>query len=735
MAQALDRPVSFDADVRPVLERRCAVCHGCYDAPCQLLLTSAGGALRGATKQLVYDSSRLEAVPPTRLGVDGKSYADWRAKGFFSVTDSPDSLLLRMLALGRAHPFTAGRRLPELVGLDINRPLTCATGAEFEQYADQHPLGGMPYGAAPLGDAELQVLVSWVVQGARPPEAVPLAPAVAADVKSWETFLNGDSLKQRVVARYLYEHWFVAHLYFDELPKSPFFKVVRSRTPPGQPIDVIATVRPYDDPGGELWYRLQPLQESIVHKTHITYALSPKRMARLRALFLAPGWEPTFFPSYAPAQASNPFIAFAEIPPRARYQFMLDDAQYFVMTFIRGPVCRGSIAVDVIEDRFFVSFLDPDHDLSITNPDFLVKALPELDLPAQHRSELTLGGLYLEYAAKQRKYLDERAAFYAAADPKKLGPSLAWIWDGDGKNTNAQLTVFRNFDNATVVRSFVGATPKTGWVMDYPIFERIYYDLVAGFNVYGNVTEQVATRLYMDHLRMQSENLFLSFLPADEREAIRASWYVDATHTLDYKVADSLHGLEYGTQIKFTTADPMAQLFAMLVARSKLVAGQPGKGTPNERAAEVQLRRLAAVKGAWVPMMPEVSLLRVRVDAKGEQDLVYALVHDVAHTNVSAMFGEAKRLEPADDTLTVIRGQFGSYPNFFFAVDAGGLTDFVDHLLAAKSAGDFEALVDEYGVRRSDPRFWETSDWLAADLKQREPIQAGIYDLDRYVNR
>ena len=92
MATALDRPVAFDKDVRPVLERRCAVCHGCYDAPCQLLLTSSDGALRGATKTPVYDSGRLHAAPPTRLGVDARTVAEWRAKGFFSVTDSPDSL-------------------------------------------------------------------------------------------------------------------------------------------------------------------------------------------------------------------------------------------------------------------------------------------------------------------------------------------------------------------------------------------------------------------------------------------------------------------------------------------------------------------------------------------------------------------------------------------------------------------------------------------------------------------
>ncbi|MGH9886562.1 MAG: fatty acid cis/trans isomerase, partial [bacterium] len=495
--EGLNRPVSFDADVKPVFDNRCVVCHACYDAPCQLVLSSHEGAMRGATQKPVYDSSRLVAMQPTRLFVDEPDTAGWRKRDFFSVLE-PDPLLLRMLALGKGHPFAPGKRLPDSVGLDIDRALTCAEGDQFADYAQKHPLGGMPYGTAPLTNDELGVLAAWVAQGAPVPAAVPSSPAVDAQVAIWETFLNGESLKQQLVGRYLYEHWFVADVYFDNLPDSPFLRVVRSRTPPGQPIDEIATVRPYDDPGAKFWYRLRPLHASVVHKTHIVYALGPKRLARLTELFVTPKWQATALPSYAPDVASNPFIAFAEIPARSRYQYMLDDAQYFVMTFIRGPVCRGQVAVDVIQDQFFVSFLDPDHDLSVTDPRFLAQTKALLSLPAENGGTLLPGDLYLDFARKQHKYLAAREAFYAAADPKHLGPTLAAIWDGDGHNTNAQLTVFRNSDNATVVRGFLGALPKTAWVMDYPIFERIYYDLVAGFDIYGNVVHQVSTRLYMD---------------------------------------------------------------------------------------------------------------------------------------------------------------------------------------------------------------------------------------------
>jgi hypothetical protein len=118
------------------------------------------------------------------------------------------------------------------------------------------------------------------------------------------------------------------------------------------------------------------MARQIVHKTHITYALSPARMRRLEALFLAPAWDIAQLPGYSRANARNPFETFAAIPARARYQFLLDTAQYTVMTFIRGPVCRGQVATDVIDDQFYVLFQDPDADPSVTDPAYLARVRP-----------------------------------------------------------------------------------------------------------------------------------------------------------------------------------------------------------------------------------------------------------------------------------------------------------------------------------------------------------------------
>jgi hypothetical protein len=754
----LDRPVDWQTDVKPVLDGRCVVCHACYDAPCQLLLSSYEGAERGATAQPVYDSTRLREMSPTRLHLDANDTAAWRERDFFPVLGPPaggasgpgsGALLLDMLALGRISAFAEGERLPQAFPLDIDRKLSCPAPDETFDYAREHPQGGMPYGMAGLSDGEIQILASWLAQGPTPPPEPGIPAPARAQVERIEAFLNGDSPKERLVARYLYEHWFLAHLALPDLPAGPFFEVVRSRTPPGAPLDVIATTRPYDDPGvARVFYRLRPIRDTIVHKTHVVYQIGDAKLGRLRELFLDVAWEPGELPGHSPEEAANPFVAFAEIPAKSRYQFLLDDAHYFVMTFIRGPVCRGQVAVDVIDDHFWIAFADPDHDLAARDPAFLAGTKHLLGLPAELAGRIALPGqLWLGYNLRQLRYLETRVDYYDAIDPRRLGPALDWIWDGDEQNTNALLTVFRNFDNASVVRGFVGSVPETAWVVDYPIFERIYYNLVAGFDIFGNLTHQVSTRLYMDHLRMQSENLFLGLLPADRREVIRDAWYAGAGHQLSVALTDRLRALDHGTRLPFTGGDPVAEALALIEAHAGAAAGPPDlihrcarppcdrpDASPVERRVERELARLAPVRGGVAALLPEISLLRVRVDAGGERDLVYAIVHNAAHTNVAFMFDEEERRVPADDTLTLVRGHFGSYPNFFFEVEAEGVAAFVDALLAARDDADLERIAARHGIRRTSARFWETVDWLHADLRRRDPVQAGLYDLARYVN-
>lgn len=733
--------------VKLTIERRCAVCHSCYDAPCQFRMTSSEGLLRGASKEPVYNSSRISDAPLTRLGVDASSAEEWRRLGFFDVkplggaADPASSLLWRMLAHGRRHPLPANAPLPKGFELDVKRELSCPASKEFDRYEQNYPFGGMPYGMAPLDNDEWKTLSAWIAAGA-PSKGVDESdkPAFADQIAVWEAFLNDPAPKSRLVARYLYEHLFLAHLYFAGDEQGPFFQLVRSFTPPGQPIKIIATRRPYDDPGADaFFYRFERITQTIVHKKHITYGLGPARLARLKELFFGDDWSaPSQPPSYEPSVASNPFVAFSDIPSEARYRFLLDDPEYFIRTFIRGPVCSGQVAVNVIEDRFWVMFLDPASDLSITDPAYLKEAAPYLGLPAEHAPGPLLERLVPVYLDHHRRYEDFRRRRYDDDDPDGLGPSIDAIRKSPSITGAPILTVFRHFDNASVTTGFIGDIPETAWVIDFPTLERIYYNLVAGFDVFGSVEHQIGTRLYMDFLRMESEDLFLSFLPADMRRDLHQGWYRGGHAKIRLLMHQQPIDIDHSVRIEYQTHNPKSELLLRVMQR---VDGAFARTDALNRSFDDRdalspesalLSQLASMQAPWVEFLPELSLLRIK--RKEGPDLAYSLIHDDAHTNVAFLFAESLRREPEKDTLTILHGQIGSYPNFFFVVDHKMLRKFVNDLKAIRDNDDWLAFVAAYGVRRSSPIFWETADFFQDAMIRQHPLEAGLLDLNRYVD-
>ena len=285
--------------------------------------------------------------------------------------------------------------------------------------------------------------------------------AVQSQVRLWEAFFNGDSLKQQLVSRYLFEHLFLAHLHFEGDPERRFFHLVRSRTPPGQPIERIVTRRPYEPPGVQrVYYRLIVDPETVVDKTHMPYVLGPSRMQRWRALFLEPNYTVAALPGYDADTVANPFVAFRELPVQARHRFLLDDAHYHMMTFIKGPVCRGQAALSVINDHFWIVFTDPGSPVART-AEFLQAERGELRLPVSGAGSYSQLARWRRYVSRQEAYLSAKSDFLE----RTLGPEekvdLHLVWDGDGVNPNAALTVFRNNDAATVVTGLVGPPPKT----------------------------------------------------------------------------------------------------------------------------------------------------------------------------------------------------------------------------------------------------------------------------------
>ncbi len=748
-----ERRIDYVAEVKPLLDKRCVVCHSCYNSPCQLKLSSYEGLDRGGTKNAVYNSTRLTTMNPTRLFIDAQTTEQWRQKDFFSVTDNNaqsgynNSIMLQLLSHKMKNPKSTGLYHPEATDL------TCAKDqAELGSYLEKHPNRGMPFGFPPLKQEEFEIIAGWLAQGAQGPtpsqqqKIVSPKPADAAQVTIWEQFFNTPDPKHAVTARYLYEHFFLAHLKFDT-DTNEYYELVRSRTPPGQPVDLINTVRPYDDPGSEaFYYRFRKIHSTIVHKTHMVVNFDDQQLARFKELFITPKWqqEPHLV-DYDPTSSANPFISFEQIPVKSRYQFLLDNSHYIIMTFIRGPVCRGQVALNVIHDQFWIMFLDPEYDLSVKNPGFLRLNAENLTMPIEKGSKFPVLDLIKnKYHQAIMRYFKSRQDYYAAGYFNGLGYDA--IWKGNRPQDAPLLTVYRHFDSASVQRGVRGELPGTMWVIDYPLLERIYYALVAGFDVYGTLGHQLAVRLYMDTLRVEGETYFLNFMPKDKRQTMIESWYTgvkpDDIHTIPTLMP---------TAITYSTENPKREFIEHIVEQeiptqaeiafdrvNYLRADKEYPSVPDTYAnlddALQGFRAITAPGSALISHFSNNSanLAYVRIRRDNKKDLVLSIVVNRWHDNVTYMFGEKNALDPTKDRADILPGFIGSYPNYFFDVDVKDLPDFLQ-LLSSKRIEDqdIERFLS-YGINRSNPQFWEEYDWFQQRFYEDEPIQAGRFDLNRY---
>ena len=748
--QARPRQLSIDDllakeyrdQVMPILEKRCVVCHGCYDAPCQLKLSSPEGIDRGASKDQVYNGQRLLGAKPSRLFIDAHDTTQWREKGFSSVLNERDqtmlanlqgSIMYKLLLQKENNPELQGI-LPEEFNYSLNRQDQCPDINELDDYQEDFPLGGMPYGLPNLSNQEFKTLEAWIAKGAPMSQPLPLSEETSKLVAHWEQKLNGGSLKEQLVGRYIYEHLFIGHIYFDALPISTdtpprFFKLVRSSTPPGEPLKIIPTRRPYDDPKVDrVYYRLMLDRATTLAKTNLPYVFNEQREQLWDKLFYNADFTVDTLPDY---KDFNPFIVFKDIPTSARYQFMLKEAYFTISGFIKGPVCRGQVAVNVINDKFWVFFVEPDSTSNADVDHFVYEQANNLRLPAESSSNNLSVIEWLSYAKGSRQYVKAKSEYIKRFMNHDTGLNLSNIWSG---NENAALTVFRHIDSATVVKGALGKQPKTAWLIDYPILERIHYLLVAGFDVYGNVGHQVTTRLYMDFLRIESETNLISFIPNEFRKPVLASWYLGATKELKEYLNDRnlMHARPSG--IKYQTEFPKEELLNRL---KHYVYTQPMLKAKNEQyrvpEQDLELKRLNNLDNSVVVALPQVSF--VIIEDKKNDDRAYTLIRHNAHKNVASLLNEEANRLVSEDTAEVFKGFLGTYPGLIFKVSSADKGDFVSLFLQANDSQKFQELITRYGVRRSDTRFWEVSDHLHDLYLQQDPIEYGLFDYNRLINR
>ena len=736
----------YQDQVKPILESRCISCHACYDAPCQIKLTSSAGIERGGSKLKVYEGTRLLAASPTRLYEDAQTTEEWRNKDFYPILNergqSPaanlqGSVMYRAIALRKAQGEFDTEVLPaDQYDFSLNRDSQCPAIEEYNDFESSHTSWGMPYGLPELTNQEYNILTTWLAKGAvmSAPENVPSD--IVSVVQKWEERFNGDSLKERMVNRYIYEHIYLYSLYFDKQARYAF-KLVRSATPPGEPIDRIVTRRPYGDPQTDrVYYRLWLDPESRVQKTFIPLRLDEARYQRWHTWFYDADYEVTKLAGYAPEDASNPFKTFAEIPANSRYRFLLDHSQNTIMSFIKGPVCRGQVAVNVINEQFWVYFVDPDLELHNVGSRFLVENSSALALPASQSSNALPIASWVKYSEKQKTYLGAKAKMIESlVSDSGQGITEKLIWDGDGTNPNAALTVMRHFDNATVQKGLVGPDPKTAWVIDYPLLERIHYLLVAGFDVFGNVGHQLITRLYMDFLRMEGEMNFLMLLPKSARSEVRQYWYRDADDTIKEYIFSDLIKANVESGIQYQSHDYQEELYDILSDRLASVLAHDTDIDQANISAEAKeaLKSGHFLQGEAVSYFPDMALLLIERD--GQSQALMSIVHNRAHANMNSLLDEESALLPEEDTFVITNGVVGDYPNVLLKVDEKEIPTFMKAISGLSSEADYGAFLGTYGVRRTDSKFWEVSDEIANVNQRMAPLSSGILDYNRLENR
>ncbi|MDA3908307.1 MAG: fatty acid cis/trans isomerase, partial [Sulfurimonas sp.] len=415
---------------------------------------------------------------------------------------------------------------------------------------------------------------------------------------------------------------------------------------------------------------------------------------------------------------------------------------------IRGPVCKGQIALNVIRDNFWIMFMNPDSDLSIRENGFLKQEYENLKMPIGKGSTVRLINTFSDEDIDAAiKYNQNRQILYDAT--YKDGLNMDSIWKGDNDKSTPLLTVYRHFNSASVHKGALGGLPKSAWVIDYPLFERIYYALVAGFDVYGNVGHQISVRRYMNRLRVEGETNFINLLPKEDRTDTLASWYLNADYAENHFLSKN------ETAIDYEKIDSKRELIEKVVNNHLLKScsikfDELNYMYSNERVPNLPEEYItrADYKQAFKSLVKNglsfirvvngqdsnLAYLRIK-NIPNSEDMVFSAVVNRWHDNVSFMFDEEDSLDPNKDEFDFIDGFVGSYPNLFLVVDYKDLPDFFDMLHNYDESEKYVAKFLKYGVNRGDDDFWQTYDWFQKKFYKDNPHEAGLFDLNRYYQR
>jgi mono/diheme cytochrome c family protein len=744
----------YTSDIQPIFNRRCIACHGCLGSPCNVKLDSFRGVDRGGYGVNPY-SSHIDASSRVNMDV-AQTTAEWRQRGFYPILDhegaSSDrldrSLLYKMVTAGYQHNQPGFSREAAMPLYAKRYDHYCpATPKALDAFLEANPAAGMPFGLPAISSADLEKLAAWVANGSPGPTRKELEQAGVvtgkAAVAEWEEFLNEPDPRNRLVARYIFDHVFQASIVLEESP-GDFFRLVRSSTPASrtatgatgtpisidQPAQIIDTPLPYDDPYSyakvdRFWYRLQKVTAPRVQKNHFVWRLNKASLAHLKDLFLGREWDATQDMN-PPWGVGNPFRVFRAIPAEARSLFLLENAEVIVGGITYGPVCLGQTATYAVKDHFWAYFLDPHYDPSVQNPEL------GLETWSTMMDRLPVGNAeYAEaYAKAQRKLT-----------PKGL--TIDAVWNGGRKNPNAWLTVLRHETNVSVMKGRQGGIPRSQWLVSYSGLERLYYDTVASYKYWGGDLGKLETLLFFNFLRQEMEDNFLVLLPQKDRDPIRQRWSQGAFGAIGRFLVPFADRDLPGGVTKDQTRPLLAAVDQIQAHMGPAISGPVDELNPSIKP-KISLRKPIRDYAGWVKavslltgttaykfprFLPSVVLMRLN---NGHDSRVYSLIANRVYKTQFDLFFQNGEALPDEYTLSVYPTIVGGFPNLFIELDLSQAPAFLNELRWVQTIDDWNALRNRYGVLRNSARFWSALDWFNDWNFKNRGEQAGHLDLSYY---
>ncbi len=725
----------------------------------------------------------------------------------FHLTEKLEKTNRRYARSNKYQCVATDEQFNEFYNNSENNPWDVITPATyFKNHEDVDSIAhgaSMPFALPSLDSSELEVIDTWLAKGAPGPtpkeereKRHPTHPEVLAQ---WEDFLNRSSAQAHHIARFIYEHSFTAYYHFAETP-GEYFKLTRYAPLDNGTLGELVTELPYQTGANQpdISYLFKKVVEIPVHKKMIVWKVDSTKLARIEDIFDT-SWEADVIsePVY---ESSNPFEYFSHIPAKARYQFMIENSDIIIGAMIQGGVCVGSGATYAIKDHFWIWFLNPGSDVSVLKPQL---GLPNwkahgtgrnqdslaLNTPSQFKElssvwstiegvgeNIVDGKAALNYLKNTHTYKGTLARAYETElrrhlrSKKRTGLSITDLWDGTTPgdstiNQNAWLNITRHERNASLQYGPEGGNPGSIWVLSFANFERLYYNLVANYLPNGDLAMKVSSFRIMSYVRLEAEDLALSFLPKGARKELRKTY----SKGLGWVLYDKAHGMESlasisnipvrssgdSTLIKQYTqltksapqyaADSLQQLFITKGSRylQPIIDHTFMRDTLSssietwEQQAQTLLTGKSYIKDRFslAQFVPNNTLIKI-TDTLGVS-YIYSLVNNKSYRSNLVVSTDTKTIDPTHHSLSLYRGVVGAYPNIFIEIPLGHLNTSLNTLAAITSEQEWKLFIKKYGIARNSAEFWPFYDWIHQYKSTTQPgidpvIHTGYLDLGQY---